>query len=70
VASRTVNPPVYPGTQPTTGFLPFAYGSGGPTWTAWMSAFNGAGTYYIRVCAYVTASNSCSTYSNQIEMTF
>ncbi|MCA9382880.1 FecR domain-containing protein [Candidatus Dojkabacteria bacterium] len=31
-----------------------------------LDAFDGAGTYYVRVCEYLSSSGSCGVYSNQI----
>ena len=70
VASKTVNPPVFPGTPPVTGYLAIAYGGGGPTWSATMSPFNGTGTYHVRVCAYQSATNACTAYSNMVDITY
>lgn len=51
-------------TYPTRSTDKYAYYSDSATTTGEISAFDGAGTYYVRVCEYL--GGSCGVYSNEI----
>jgi len=54
-------------TYPTRGGDQYQYYSDSGTTSGTMNAFDGAGTYYVRVCEYL--GGACGVYSNQVTVT-
>jgi hypothetical protein len=54
-------------TYPTRGGDQYQYYSDAGTTSGTMNAFDGAGTYYVRVCEYL--GGACGVYSNQVTVT-
>jgi hypothetical protein len=61
VWSKTSGP-----TYPTRSTDKYAYYSSSSTTTGQIDSFDGAGTYYVRVCEYL--GGACGVYSNEVQV--